>query len=167
MSRSIQTQQLTGAAFAPFGEVLEASGTADRIINQGLCGRFHDLATLDFSGDTARAGISLFRSKPRSLPYRLDMMERHPLGSQAFIPMSPDPFLSIVAPDEDGRPGTPLAFITTPGQGVNYYRNIWHGVLTPLTEPGLFAVIDRIGTGENLEEYWFKTPFVIERAEPD
>tara|TARA_R110000868_G_scaffold231524_2_gene484918 strand:- start:119 stop:622 length:504 start_codon:yes stop_codon:yes gene_type:complete len=166
MNHSLQIRQLSGAAFAPFGEVLEASGTADKIINQGLCGRFHDLATLDFSGDTARAGISLFRSKPRALPYRLEMMERHPLGSQAFIPMSPAPFLSIVAPDENGRPGTPLAFITAPGQGVNYYRNIWHGVLTPLAEPGLFAVVDRIGAGENLEEHWFKTPFLIEKVEP-
>nr|WP_306264757.1 ureidoglycolate lyase [Pararhizobium sp. IMCC3301] len=166
MGRVLQIQQLTRAAFAPFGDVLEASGTADKIINQGLCGRFHDLATLDFCGDTARAGISLFRSKARTLPYRLEMMERHPLGSQAFIAMSAEPFLSIVAADENGRPGTPLAFITAPGQGVNYYRNIWHGVLTPLAEPGLFAVVDRIGEGENLEEHWFKSPFLIERTEP-
>lgn len=155
----ITPEPLSAAAFAPFGDVLEARGTPDKIINQGLCGRFHDLATLDFA--EARAGISLFDAQPRALPYQLEMMERHPLGSQAFLPMSEHGFLVIVAPDAGGKPGTPRAFLSAPGQGVNYHRNTWHGVLTPLAAPGLFAVIDRIGTGENLEEHWFETPYEI------
>jgi ureidoglycolate lyase len=159
MSRDISIAPLTAAAFAPFGDVLQAAGEPDRIINQGLCGRFHDLATLDF--EEGRAGISLFRAEARSLPYRLDMVERHPLGSQAFIPMSPDPFLVVVAPDAGGIPGRPRAFRTAPGQGINFRRNTWHGVLTPLAPPGLFAVIDRIGPGDNLEEHWFETPWLI------
>jgi ureidoglycolate lyase len=120
MSREILIAPLTAEAFAPFGEVLEATGDPDRIINQGLCGRFHDRATLDIV--EGRAGISLFKSEARSLPYVLDMVERHPLGSQAFLPMSLDPFLVIVAPDEGGAPGTPLAFRTAPGQGINLHR---------------------------------------------
>lgn len=159
MIREIVVQPLTAAAFAPFGEVLEATGDPDKLINQGLCGRFHDRATLDFID--GRAGISLFRSETRTLPYRLDMVERHPLGSQAFLPMSMDPFLVIVAPDEDGAPGRPLAFLTAPGQGINLHRNSWHGVLTPLSAPGLFAVIDRIGPGDNLQEHWFDTPWTV------
>lgn len=159
MSREIPIRPLTSADFAPFGEVLEASGPPDRIINQGLCGRFHDRARLDFID--GRAGISLFRSEARSLPCRLEMVERHPLGSQAFLPMSLDPFLVIVAPDADGTPGTPLAFRTAPGQGINIARDTWHGVLTPLHAPGLFAVIDRIGAGANLEEHWFETPWTV------
>lgn len=162
MSQTLRTQPLSHDAFAPFGDVLEISDKPDMTINQGQCGRFHDLAKVDFIGDNARAGISLFHSQARSLPYRLDMMERHPLGSQAFIPMAAHPFLAIVAADVDGEPGTPLAFITTPGQGVNYNRNTWHGVLTPLSEPGLFAVVDRIGDGKNLEEHWFEHPYLIE-----
>ncbi len=90
------------------------------------------------------------------------MVERHPDGSQAFIPMSMDPFLVIVAPDAGGAPGTPLAFRTAPGQGVNFLRNTWHGVLTPLAGPGLFAVIDRIGDTANLEEHWFDVPYVVQ-----
>lgn len=164
MNRSIKIQPLTYEAFAPFGDVMDVSGEPDALINQGLCGRFHDLAKLDFTGDGARAGISIFKSEVRILPYRLDMMERHPLGSQAFLPMSHTPFLTIVAHDDDGKPGTPLAFQTATGQGVNYRRNTWHGVLTPLSEPGLFAVVDRIGDGKNLEEHWFDTPFIIEGA---
>ncbi len=160
----ITLQPLTQAAFAPFGDVLKATGEPDKIINAGMCGRFHDLARLDFTGTNARAGISLFRSRARSLPYTLDMMERHPLGSQAFLPMSPDPFMVIVAPDDAGQPGTPLAFLTTPGQGVNYHRNTWHGVLTPLVDNALFAVVDRIGVGSNLEEFVFDEPWQVRRA---
>lgn len=156
---TILVAPLTHDAFAPFGDVLEAGSTPDVIINQGKCGRFHDRATLDFHG--GRAGISLFRSEARQFPIMLDMMERHPDGSQAFIPMSQDRFVVIVAPDVDGKPGNPLAFITKPGQGVNYHRGTWHGVLTPLHAPGLFAVVDRIGDGPNLEEHWFETPIAV------
>ena len=159
MTQTLTLSALTAEAFAPFGDVLDVSGTPDKIINQGLCGRHHDRATLDF-GD-GRAGISLFKAEPRHLPMTLDMVERHPEGSQAFLPMSRDPFLVVVAPDEGGTPGRPLAFLTAPGQGVNYHRGVWHGVLSPLHDPGLFAVIDRIGDGPNLEEHWFDHPFLI------
>ncbi len=157
----IRARPLTAEAFAPFGDVLEAVGDPDKIINQGLCGRFHDRARLDF-GPGGRAGISLFQAEPRTLPYRLEMVERHPDGSQAFLPLSQDPFLVIVAPDQGGVPGEPVAFRTAPGQGVNYHRATWHSVLTPLNPPGLFAVVDRIGETPNLEEHWFETPYVIE-----
>lgn len=156
----IALQPLTAEAFAPFGDVLDTSGAPDRIINQGLCGRFHDRAALDFAD--GRAGISLFRAEPRQLPLTLDMVERHPDGSQAFLPMSEAPFLVVVAPDEGGTPGRPRAFLTQPGQGVNYHRGVWHGVLCPLSAPGLFAVVDRIGAGPNLEEHWFTEPYLIE-----
>ncbi|MGB3177846.1 MAG: ureidoglycolate lyase [Albidovulum sp.] len=160
MTETILTEPLTTAAFAAFGDVLDASGAPDKIINQGLCGRYHDRAQLDF-GPEGRAGLSVFKAAPRSLPYQLDMVERHPDGSQAFIPMSPDSFLVIVAPDENGVPGRPRAFLTAPGQGINLHRNIWHGVLAPLAEPGLFAVIDRIGASPNLEEHWFDAPYLV------
>ncbi len=163
MNRRIEAKPLTAEAFAPFGEVLEASGTPDKMINQGLCARFHDLATLDFV--EGRAGISLFQAELRALPYRLEMMERHPLGSQAFIPMSQDGFLIIVAEDDGGRPAAPRAFLSAPGQAINFRRGTWHGVLTPLSGSGLFAVIDRIGAGDNLEEVWFETPWEVSRAE--
>lgn len=159
----ILTEPLTSDAFAPFGDVLSASGAPDRIINQGFCGRFHDRARLDF-GPEARAGLSIFKAVPRAFPYTLDMVERHPDGSQAFIPMSADPFLVIVAPDEGDRPGRPRAFVTDGAQAINLHRGTWHGVLTPLHEPGLFAVVDRIGTTPNLEEHWFPEPYTIHPA---
>ena len=157
----IPTEPLTKAAFAPFGDVIELRDRPNKIINQGLYGRHHDLARLDF-GPGGRAGISLFDAEPRSLPYRLDMMERHPEGSQAFIPLNPAPFLILVAEDAGDRPGRPRAFLTAPGQGVNFHRNTWHGVLTPLAAPGLFAVIDRIGETPNLQEHWFEVPYIVE-----
>lgn len=159
--QTIVIQPMTAAAFAPFGDLIDCSGAADKIINQGLCGRFHDRAQMDFAD--GRAGISLFRAEPRHLPLSLEMVERHPEGSQAFIPMSEHGFLVIVAPDDAGKPGQPLAFETAPGQAINFHRGTWHGVLTPLHAPGLFAVVDRIGDGANLEEHWFETAFRVVR----
>ena len=155
----IVIEPITADAFAPFGDVFDASGAPDKIINMGKCGRYHDRASLDFVD--GKAGISIFNAEVRTLPYDLSLVERHPLGSQAFIPMAMVPFLVIVAPDENGRPGTPRAFMTQAGQGINFHRGTWHGVLTPLHEPGLFAVVDRIGDGANLEEFFFVQPYVV------
>ena len=155
MSREIIAHPLTVEAFAPYGDVLDTAGEADKIINAGLCGRYHDRARIDLGGGAP--GISLFRSELRALPYSLDLVERHPLGSQAFLPMSEDPFLVIVA-DADL---TPRAFLTAPGQGINFHRGTWHGVLTPLSGPGLFAVVDRIGEEPNLEEHHYNTPWTV------
>lgn len=162
MSRILHLAPLTKEAFAPFGDVLEVAGPPDKVINQGLCGRFHDLAQLDFAD--GRAGISLFSAEARQLPLTLEMVERHPEGSQAFLPMSLDPFVVVVANDTSGLPDVPRAFLTQPGQGVNYHRGTWHGVLTPLHAPGLFAVVDRIGDGANLQEHWFAQNYTIAPA---
>jgi ureidoglycolate lyase len=157
----LQTEPLTPAAFAPFGDVLEATGDF-RLINAGLCRRHHDRARIDV-GDDARPGISIFRAEPRALPYEFSLVERHPEGSQAFLPMTEHPFLVIVASDETGRPGQPRAFLSTGAQGVNLHRGTWHGVLTPLHAPGLFAVVDRIGATPNLEEFTYPEAFTVIR----
>ncbi len=153
---AITAQPITAADFAPFGDLLDSSGDF-RLINEGACRRYHDLAQLDMAGGAA--GVSIFNAQPRILPYEFTLVERHPLGSQCFMPMTQNPFLVIVAPDDGGRPGHPRAFITAPGQGVNFHRGTWHGVLTPLHAPGLFAVIDRImgpqDTDPNLEEFHY------------
>lgn len=157
--RTIEVAPLTRAGFAPFGEVLDFDRAPSRMINQGLCRRHHDIARIDIP--TGRAGLNLFDAIPRSLPYKLDMVERHPDGSQAFLPMTQNPFLVIVAPDTGGTPGRPVAFRTPPGAGVNFARGTWHGVLTPLAAPGRFVVVDRIGPGANLEEHWFDIPYTV------
>lgn len=157
----IIAQPLQAEAFSDFGQVIETGSHPDTVINQGNCARFHDLADLDFSD--GRAGISVFSAKPCALPLRLTMMERHPLGSQAFIPLDKHAFLVIAAPDEGGIPGKPSAFLTNGKQGVNYDRNTWHGVLTPLAGNGLFAVVDRIGAGINLQEHWLEHGYLVDR----
>ena len=154
----ITAQPLTAAAFAPFGDVLEATGDF-RLINEGMCKRHHDRARIDVAD--ARPGISIFNAVPRALPYAFDLVERHPEGSQAFVPMSQQPFLVIVAPNLGASPGTPCAFLTNGAQGINLHRGTWHGVLTPLSAPGLFAVVDRIGTTPNLEEYRYATAWTV------
>ena len=154
--RQLRPEPLTAAAFARFGEVLEASGDF-RLINQGLCKRHHDRAQMDF-GPEGRAGISIFHAEPRALPHSFDLIERHPEGSQAFLPMTAHPFLVIVA---EGPQATPQAFLSNGAQGINLHRGTWHGVLTPLHAPGLFAVVDRIGATPNLEEHRFTEPWTI------
>ena len=153
--REIRPEPLSAAAFAPFGEVLEAAGEF-RLINEGLCRRHHDLARLELTD--GRAGISVFQAEPRSLPYVFDLIERHPEGSQAFLPLSQQPFLVIVA---EAPGAVPRAFLTSGAPGINLRRGTWHGVLTPLAPPGLFAVVDRIGPGPNLEEYRYPLPWRV------
>ena len=158
--RRIKLTKITADLFKPFGDLLALKDEPDMIINQGMCGRHHNLANIEFEKG-GKSGISLFNAEPRKLPYTLEMMERHPKGSQAFIPMYELPFLVIVANDEGGKPSKPYAFLTEPYIGINFHKNVWHGVLTPLHSPGIFAVFDRIGTDSNLEEHWFKKPYTI------
>lgn len=154
--KTLRPEPLTAEAFAPFGDVLEATGDF-RLINAGLCKRHHDRARLDF-GDGGCAGISVFHAEPRALPYAFDLIERHPEGSQAFLPMTEHPFLVIVA---SGPEAAPRAFLTNGAQGINLHRGTWHGVLAPLAAPGLFAVVDRIGTTPNLEEHRYAAPWTV------
>ena len=159
MSVLLTLEPLTREAFAPYGDVIEVSGEPDKLINQGMCGRFHDLAKLDFG--SGRAGISLFDAQARHFPYSVDMMERHPEGSQAFIPLSGVPMIISVAKDNSGKPGQPRAFLSEPHQSINIHRNTWHGVLAPVEREGQYIVIDRIGDTPNLEEYYFQDSYIV------
>ena len=159
--RTLATEPLTRDAFAPFGQVIEMEGAHHYPINAGNCERYHDLARVELGGVHARPLISLMHSRHFSLPLELKLVERHPLGSQAFYPLSANPFLVVVAPDESGTPGTPRAFLTAPGQGVNIAMNTWHGVLTPLEADADFLCVDRGGEGNNLEEHFFAEPWSI------
>lgn len=156
MVRRVTARPMDADAFAPFGTLVEAGGGAARSINAGLCTRWHDVARPDILDGAA--SISVFDAQVRTLPYRLDLIERHPQGSQAFVPMAYVPFLVIVA---EGPQAAPMAFVTRPGQGVQFHRGTWHGVLTPLHPPGLFAVVDRVGAGANLQEHRYDAPWEV------
>jgi ureidoglycolate lyase len=160
--RTLTTEPLSRDAFAPFGQVIEMKGAHHYPINSGNCERYHDLARVELGGVHARPLISLLRSRHFTLPLELRMVERHPLGSQAFYPLSQHPFLVVVATDESGTPGTLRAFVTTPGQGVNIAMNTWHGVLTPLDADADFLCVDRGGEGNNLEEHFFSDSWTIQ-----
>jgi ureidoglycolate lyase len=152
---------LTKAAFEPFGDVIEADPSTMRLINGGTTERFHALGHPQALGEGAGLIISLFRGQPRRLPYLVDMVERHPFGSQSFHPLQDRPWLVVVAEDEGGRPGIPHVFLAAGGQGVNYRANTWHHPLMALGEIGDFLVVDRSGPGNNLEEYVYPEPYVI------
>lgn len=161
MSQILNIRPLSQSAFAPFGEVIEADPTRMRLINGGTTERFHALAAAEAAGEGARVVINLFRGQPRAFPYTVDMMERHPFGSQSFSPLSGRPFLVVVSEDEEGRSGRPQVFFARGDQGVNYRRNVWHHPLMALDGPSDFLVVDRDGPGINLEEFFFDTPYMI------
>lgn len=148
-------------AFAPFGDLIDFNRDPDFAINNGMCDRYHALAQSETLGDDAKTIISLGLGRPYHLPLTLKMMERHPLGSQAFIPLEEKPFLVVVAQDNNGKPTEPVALMAEAGQGVNYHRNIWHAVLTPLETQAKFLIVDRLGGGNNLEEHFFEEPYLV------
>ena len=161
MARPITIEPLTAAAFAPFGQVIALDGATHYPINNGMTERYHDLARIELGGVHARPLLSLFRGKPYALPLSLTLVERHPLGSQAFYPLSAHPWLVIVAEDDSGMPTRLRAFRPAPGQGVNIAMNTWHGVLTPLETESDFLVVDRGGDGNNLEEHHFDAAWTV------
>ena len=162
MSRIITARPLTREAFAPFGDVVDAASAATQYpINAGKAERYHALARPEATGPDGHVLISIVRGTPYDFPMSLGMVERHPFGSQAFVPLSPRPFAVVVCADVGGKPGEPHAFITRRSQGVNYHRNVWHGVLTPIGEAQDFLVVDRGGEGMNLEEHFFEQPYEI------
>lgn len=166
MTRELVPAPLTQGAFAPYGEVIDLAAAESFPINAGTTTRFHDLVTVELVGPNPKPLVNLFRAQPAGIPLEIAMMERHPLGSQAFIAMHRRPWLVVVAPDDDGRPGRPEAFMVAGGDdllGVNYARNIWHHPLIALGEVSDFLVVDRGGDGVNLEEADYPEPWVIER----
>ena len=163
MPRRVQAAPLTADAFRPFGDVIEPDNAAAiRLINGGTTTRFHDVATVDVSAEGGRPLISIFRGKPFARPVTIRMVERHPLGTQAFVPLESRPYLVVVAPDKGGRPGEPMAFLAAGNQGVSYARDTWHHPLVALGEVSDFLVVDRGGEGSNLEEFFFDGPFSVE-----
>lgn len=159
MSGSLLAAPITAAAFAPFGEVIETGDGPHILINEGKCRRYTDLASFDVVDGSV--GLSFFQSELRPTPYACTLLERHPLGSQCFVPMGDSSYFVIVAEDAGGKPGAISAFIAGPHQAVNIARNTWHGVLAPISGSGLFAVLDRIGQGQNLEEHGLEEPMLI------
>jgi ureidoglycolate lyase len=162
MAITLTPQPLTRTVFAPFGEVIETEGSRHYPINAGFTERFHDLASIDVAADDGRPLISIFRGQPRPIPLRLTLMERHPLGTQAFFPLDDRDWLLVVAVGPAPlEPHALRAFRAGGRQGVNYARGTWHHPLIVLTPDHEFLVIDRAGDGANLEEVPFDDAEVV------
>jgi ureidoglycolate lyase len=160
----LKAEPLTSEAFAPFGDVIQIAGRKPRLINEGTCERFDDLAPVDVLADGGRPLISIFKAVPRELPFEVRVLERHPLSSQAFFPLDGVPFLVVVA--QDGASGAPWgtrirAFRASGDQGVSYRRNTWHHALLAIGQTSHFLVVDRGGPGENCDEVAVDPPIVL------
>ena len=153
----IQVELLTAEAFAPFGAVIDAAAARKVFaINQGTTQRYHALAIVDLDG--GQAAISLARAQPFTLPLTISMLERHPLGTQAFVPLNGTRWVVVVADSPDA---TPRAFLADRGQGVQYHRGTWHHPLLALDRGGDFLIVDRVGAGDNCEEVRLAQSWVI------
>ena len=150
MKITINPRPITKENFSKFGDMITTANINPIEINEGYAKRFDGIANLNTSKDNGEATISIFSALKRSFPMKIDMMEKHPLGSQAFIPMKQTTFLALVAP-EGNKPDLNKieAYIIPPEIGVNYNPGTWHFPLIA-TEDMNFLVVDRKGSGDNL-----------------
>ena len=149
-NKQITPELLTRENFAPFGDVIEVNDNAKNFsINDGFTQRYHDLAAVDVTQENGRTLINIFRSTPLAQPVSINMMERHPLSSQAFIPMGQHPFLVVVAPKGELDTTRIRVFLASSNQGVNYHKGTWHHYCLALHQVSDFIVIDRGGAGDN------------------
>lgn len=157
MPIKLEVEKLERDAFAPFGDIVETRGRKAYSINAGSADRYHGLATVDASENEGRPVVSIVHARPLALPLRVRTMERHPLGSQAFVPLNDSRFLVIVAAAGDPPDARALrAFISDGRQGINYRRGTWHHPLIALDHETDFLVVDRDGSGDNCEEMHFE-----------
>ena len=158
---TLKPAPLTRERFAPYGDVIEAS--ADRLIamNAARFERFDNQCEVEAKGGRVAIGIVRCRLAT-TLPYRFEMVERHPHGSQAFVPLTPYRFMVVVAPAEEGVEADDLrAFVTNGRQGVNYHRGTWHMPLIAFDAGQEFLVIDRSGKSPNCDEHSLEQPVTL------
>ena len=156
MEKIIKPIKITKVNFAPYGDLISSDGVEPIDINSGYAKRFNNLANIDISKNKGEAIVSIFSALKRTFPMKIDMMEKHPLGSQAFMPMKEITFLSFVAPPgETPEINKIQSFIIPPKIGINYKPGVWHFPLISIENTN-FLVIDRKGNGENLIIHKFK-----------
>ncbi|WP_454806690.1 ureidoglycolate lyase [Paraburkholderia fungorum] len=149
-------EPLTKDRFAPFGDVIEVGDNPGFQINDGMARRYHDLVHIDVAREHGRPIVSIVTTLPNTLPFVVKYVQRYPLSSQAFVPLTGAPFVIVVAvPEEAEEPKQLSAFITNGKQGVNYRPGVWHHTLIVPDRDAAFLVIDRGGPGKNCDQHWF------------
>ena len=157
----IKPIKITRKNFANYGDLISSDDINPMDINAGYAKRFDNLANISTSKDEGKTIVSIFSALKRTFPMKIDMMEKHPLSSQAFVPMKETTFLSFVAsPGESPDIRKIQSFIIPSKKGINYKPGIWHFPLIS-TEDTNFLVIDRKGSGENLIIHKFEKENII------
>ena len=161
MEKIIKPTKITRTNFATYGDLISSDNIKPMDINVGYAKRFDNLANINTSKDGGKTIVSIFSALKRNFPMKIDMMEKHPLGSQAFIPMKETTFLCFVAPPGESPEINKIqSFIIPPKTGINYKPGIWHFPLIS-TEDTDFLVIDRKGNSENLVIHKFDKEKVV------
>ncbi|MCH7315916.1 ureidoglycolate lyase [Acinetobacter sp. ANC 3882] len=166
--KNIQIQPLTQTNFAPFGDVIEKNRDDMISINQGLTERYHALSLAQVSGENVAVGMSIFHNLfATQIPFQIEMLERHPYGSQSFIPLQQQKFIIVVAlPLDQRQPDEQqiYAFISNGQQGITYHQGVWHHPLITLEADSDFLVVDRIGSGSNCDIHHLSQSYWITEA---
>jgi len=161
MEKIVKPIKISRSNFSAYGDLISSDNINPMDINAGYAKRFDNLANVDTSSEGGKTIVSIFSALKRTFPMKIDMMEKHPLGSQSFIPMKETTFLSFVAPAGESPEISKIqSFIIPPKTGINYKPGIWHFPLIS-TEDTNFLVIDRKGSGENLIIHKFKKENII------
>lgn len=163
LNKTLKVEPLTPEAFKPFGDLIDKDNSEFFMINNGSTRRYHRMADVDVADNGGEPIISIFQATPLQYPLSIKMMERHPLGSQAFVPLLGNPYLILVAPKADTpEPDAIRAFISNGKQGVNYHKGVWHHPVLALKEEDQFLVVDRAGPGNNCDEVYFSDKVQVE-----
>ena len=161
MEKIIKPVKISRSNFSSYGDLISTDDIDPMNINEGYAKRFDNLANLDTSKDSGKTIVSIFSALKRTFPMKIHMMEKHPLGTQAFIPMKETTFLAFVAPSGESPEIDKIqSFVIPPKRGINYKPGIWHFPLIS-TENINFLVIDRKGSGENLIIHKFEKEKII------
>ena len=149
--RTLKPEPLTRESFAAYGDVIESHPAASATMNAERFERFDDLCAVEAHAGHVAVSIARCRSST-ALPYRVDIIERHPHGSQAFVPLTPCRMLVVVAPPGEQVGAADLrAFVSNGRQGINYHRGTWHMPLIAFDVGQEFLIIDRSGESPNCD----------------
>lgn len=158
---TLHPMPLTAERFAAFGNVVESPQAMAETMNDARFDRFNDLCAIDIPDGRVAVSIAISRTAS-SLPYRIDSVERHPHGSQTFVPLSVCKMIVVVAPPAANVEACDLcAFISNGLQGVNYHRGTWHMPLIAFESGQRYLIIDRATDGPNCDLHTLDTPVML------
>jgi len=153
---NLQIKKISKDNFSKYGQLVSTKDIESQNINEETTKSFYDLVNIEIYGDDKKCRVNIFKSIKRNFPLEVNMLENHPLSSQAFIPLQKTNFIVVVAPISS-EPDINLieTFLISPEEGINFKPKVWHFPLIA-TENSNFLTIDKKDSANNIEIYNFQ-----------